>query len=801
MLNYNYQKDNDHFEEQEEESSISLNELINKLFGYWKLFVFSIIIGIAVGVFAYFYTTPKYEAKAMLLLNVEDDGSNALKSLQELVSSYNPRLMYENEVVVMKSNLLCLRTIKSYDYEISYYKPYFFKKKDITFSSPIQVIFDDEKWQLLNTEFILYDVDEVSQTYRLKIKKSSGNIYNYSTHEKKIFTEIKNEIDKFNKYDKKYIFGQWIESPFFRIRIEKKSGVESENEIIFKFNDPYELALKLSSNLKFSPTAKESSGVDITMYSDTPEKTQFLLKKHIEEYQKLGNEIKTENIIKTLNFINAELVKLQDSLRTLETKIQRMRAGNLLINAAEQGRQFFLKLQELDKKDYEHRMIDKFLRYLISSSDVTEYGLSTAPHASGISDPVLLSLINQLNQLKIQRRKLGDLSENNPLIRQLNEQIKSTLQLIRINAENLLKNNEEALKQNTAKIREIESKLAEIPGLELGMLSVERNYKIIENIYNFFLYKKSELEISLNFNKSGILFIDYYSFEPIKKSPKLFSNVTIGGTFFFTISFLFVFLRIISKTTIDEITNFKRFNHLNFIAQIPHSKYSEPNVVISYPQSIVAESLRIIRSKIPFYKNPEEGCITVLVTSFIPGEGKSFVSLNLASLLALGGKKVLLIGGDMRKPKLYEELKVKNDVGLSTFLSGHSTIDEVIRHTFIENLYFLSSGPIPPNPSELLITKKFTELITTVKERFEYIVIDSPPILAVNDANELMNYSDINFMIARKNVTQISFLKNLEYKLIKNQLKNVGVILNDFDALETIYSIGFQPTGYDNGKK
>lgn len=789
-------KDPDLYDESEEESSISLDYFTKKLLGYWKLFLFTTLSGIFIGLIYYLYSTPKFEQKAMLLLNVEDDGSNALKSLQELVSSYNPRLMYENEVVVMKSNNLCLRTIKSFDYEISYFKPSFFRKNDITFSSPIQVIFDEEKPQILNTEFVLYDVNDSDNTFRLKIKKSNGILFNYTTQEKNTFPDIDKAIEKFNDLGKKFIFGQWIQTPFFRFRIEKKSESEINDAIVFKFNDPYELALKLSGNLKFSPTAKESSGVDITIQFDTPEKTQFLLKKHIEEYQKLGKEIKTENITNTLNFINQQLSILQDSLRTIEAKIQRFRSGNLLINSAEQSRHILLKLQELDKKDFELQMIDKFLRYLLTSSEKSDYGISSVPQVSGINDPVLLSLIEQFNKLKIQRRKLGDLSDNNPIARQINEQIKSTFQLIRINAENLLRNNEEMLKQNRNKIREIEGKLAEIPGLEMSMLSVERTYKIMENIYNFFLYKKSELEISLNFNKSGILFIDYYTFEPVKISPKLFINVALGGSFLFTFTFLFVFVKIASKNTIDEVTNFKAFNNINIIAQIPKNNHTEQIVVVSHPQSIVSEAFRIIRSKIPYYKNPDEGCVTVLITSFIPGEGKSFVSLNLASLLASGGKKVLLLGGDLRKPKLYEELKIKNNVGLSTYLSGHSTLAESIRSTFIENLHLLSAGPIPPNPSELLITKKFAELMAAVRERYEYIVIDTPPILAVNDTNELMNYSDVNFIIARKNITRLAFLKNLDYKLKRNQWKNVGVILNDFDTLDLIYGIDTQAIGY-----
>ncbi|GCD79205.1 exopolysaccharide transport family protein [Schleiferia thermophila] len=782
--------------DEEEISSISISEVIKKLLRFWKIFVISAFIGGVIGLFFYLNTTPKYETKAMLLLNVEDDGSSAFKSLQELVRSYNPRLMYENEVVIMKSNKLSLRTIKSYDYHVAYFVPEFIRRRELFGNSPIQVELDINHPQLINTNFIIHEVNLRNKTFKLKIKNPSNLIIDYSTDK---INEIKSDDDvikHFNTRENLFRFDEWIVSPLFKFKVLFKGEEFPFSELYFTFNNPYELAEQLQKSLTFTPTAKESSGLDILIKSNTPEKTIFLLKRHVEEYEAMGKEIKNENIIKTLDFIRQQLNLLQDSLSYIESRIERVKSSQMLLDSKSQGAQLLSKLFELDKKDFELQMADKFLKYLIATSDVSDYGISTVPQASGINDPIILSLTNQLNQLKLQRRKLTDLSDNNPIVKQLNDQIKSTLSLIKSHAENLLKVNSEAISQNKRKIEEIETKLSQIPGLEIGLISIERTYKVIENIYNFFLYKKSEMEISLNFNKSGILFIDYENREPQKKSPIFIVNVVGGsmGTLFLAVA---IFIgRIFTKTTIDEVTNYNIFTYVNFIAQIPHNHYHIPNVVYHQPQSIISESFRIIRSKLKFFKPADQDSTLVVITSFVPGEGKSFCSLNLATLLAMGGKKTLLIGADMRKPKLYDELKLTNDVGLSTLLSGGIEYPSAIRQTFIDNLYLLSAGPVPPNPSELIITEKFNELMTFAKGNFDYIVIDTPPMMAVNDAYEIMNYSDVNLIIARKNVTQQSFLQNLERKIKQNQLRNTTVVLNDFDTTITAYGLGTQLKGY-----
>ena len=784
--------------EQEEIKIIpfSFKEVYNKLKKYWIYFVVFPAIGVTLAIVSYLSTVSKYESKAMILLNVEDDGSNAFKSLQELVSSYNPRLMYENEIVILKSNTLCLRTIESFDYEVSYYSSGLFKKNEITFKSPIKVIFDKSKPQLINADFVIYDINPSTYSFKLNIILKENCAFNYSNLKCNHIASMKKIIDKFVSENKTYNFDQWIESEIFSFKVELKPTDLTLNKVIFQFNNPFQLAYNLSKSLKFSPSAKESSGVDVFIYSNTPEKTDFLLRRHVAEYEKLGRELKNENIIKTLDFINNQIHLLQDSLRILESSIQRIRASNLIIDSKEQGVNLINKLFELDKRNSELKMIERFLESIIQSSDISGSSFNLSPQLSGINDPIINNLIQRYNLLKIQRQKLGNLNDNNPIINQLNNELSSTLLLIKSNAENLLKKNKEEIKLNNLKIGEVESKLSEIPGLEYNILSIERNYKILENIYTFFLYKRSEMEISLNFNKSNILFIDYLNSEPKKISPKLLIYMVIGGLGSFGLTLLIVVSIILLKSTIDELTNLEEFSHLNVLCSIPHNKSKHQNIVNTQPQSIIAESFRIIRSNLKFYKKPEEKCITTLITSFVPGEGKSFCSLNLATILALGGKKVLLIGADMRKPKLFEDLKAKNDIGLSTYLSGHTSLEESIQATSIENLYLISAGPIPPNPSELIITKKFELLMGHSKSLYDYIVIDTPPLLAVNDASEIMNYTDLNIIIVRKNVTQLSFLKNLESKIQKNSIQNAAIVLNDFESSPVGVGIGSQLKGY-----
>ena len=255
--------------------------------------------------------------------------------------------------------------------------------------------------------------------------------------------------------------------------------------------------------------------------------------------------------------------------------------------------------------------------------------------------------------------------------------------------------------------------------------------------------------------------------------------------------------KIQSKEDIDKIST------IPFIGGIGHNKSDNNLIVQDKPKSSIAESFRALRSNLNYFTANQDKKI-FMVSSSISGEGKTFTTLNLATVLAMSGKKTMIIGADMRKPKLYGDFGLNNERGLSNFLSGLSPLEDIIQTTSYSNLFLISGGPVPPNPSELLMTKKMTELIKELSDQFDYIVIDTPPIALVTDAFVLAKYADHSIFLIRQNFTPKTLLKNVEEFYRSGRLKNISVLLNDIYktgpgyGYEYHYGYGY---GYGNKKK
>jgi capsular exopolysaccharide synthesis family protein len=196
-----------------------------------------------------------------------------------------------------------------------------------------------------------------------------------------------------------------------------------------------------------------------------------------------------------------------------------------------------------------------------------------------------------------------------------------------------------------------------------------------------------------------------------------------------------------------------------------------------------------------------DGSKVITITSSVGGEGKSFVTLNLATIIAMQSKRVLMIGLDLRKPKLFDDLDIKNSIGASNYLSGTASLEDVIKHTKVNGLDFISAGPIPPNPAELLSKKNLQDMIDKAKTMYDYVVIDTPPLGVVSDALLIMPYSDINLYIVRQGYSRIEFLKSLNELYEEGKFKNLSIILNDSDFSRT-YGYGYGHNyGYISGNE
>jgi capsular exopolysaccharide synthesis family protein len=259
------------------------------------------------------------------------------------------------------------------------------------------------------------------------------------------------------------------------------------------------------------------------------------------------------------------------------------------------------------------------------------------------------------------------------------------------------------------------------------------------------------------------------------------------------------------RNTISNREEVEKLTKIPIIGVVGHLSTGERLVVATKPKSSIAEAFRSIRANLMFFGLADNHKV-VLITSSVGGEGKSFSTLNLATVLSLQNHKVIIVGMDLRKPQLVQDLGVENIDGVSTLLIGKTTIDKVIQKTNIEGLDIIPSGPVPPNPSELLSKKETIELLDSLRSRYDYIIIDTPPVGIVSDAMMLMNYADINVFILRENYSKKDYIKTINEHYAQGKVKNLCILLNDAGASHRYgygygYSYGYYGYGYYDDEK
>ena len=348
------------------------------------------------------------------------------------------------------------------------------------------------------------------------------------------------------------------------------------------------------------------------------------------------------------------------------------------------------------------------------------------------------------------------------------------------------------------KINQLEGNIKKLPEEKQEYLRIVRKYDLSDNIYNAFLEKRNEAEIVKAANLSDIHFID-----PAKDTgggligPNTSVNYVLATFLGLLIPLLIVFVLFFLENSILNTEDISKLTTIPLIGVVG-VKHSNSNLsVFEKPKSALSESFRAIRSSLQFlYKKYEiSGSKTLMLTSSISGEGKTFCSLNLATVFAMSEKKTVIVGLDLRKPKIFEDFNIKNDIGVVNYLIGQKTIDEVIQKTHIPHLDVITSGPIPPNPSEIIIGASMKEFMRLLKTRYDYIILDTPPVGLVSDAIELAEYADLTLYIMRQNYTKKDMITLLNNRLKRGELENISVIFNGFEN-KAKYGTGY---GYSYG--
>jgi len=803
----------------QQEQTVDYKALLFKFYHHWPLFAGAVVMTLVFAFFFNKYAKPEYELKTTVL--IKDKSENKLDA-QDLLGMglMNSMQNIQNEIGILSSYNLIYRAVRKTGGEVAYYstdkfrfgeffsgnpigvlKRYyngnpFSPTVELYKESPFRVIMDTTHRQPVGMKFSVTLLSPYK--FRIEAEDEEVSLYDYSL--KQPVPGIKGTIAMGGIY----AYGQEIQSKDFKFRIVPDAHFTDPDvfgkSYYFIFCD-YETLVNQFRSFTIEPIKKEASIVEIKLKGPNPSRQSDFLNSLTSEYLNRGLENKNVVATRTIDFIDNELEGISDSLGLSEKALMTFRTSKEIMNLDDESRQVFDKMMQL--QDEKAVLLIK-TNYLLNMKEYIERNQKldelVVPSSMGIDNQVLNTLTLQLTQLYMKRSENAQFSkEKNPSLISIDNQIAATKSALYENVNSAINSNELAMKEIKGRVAEINARINNLPETQRVLFGIERKFKLIDATYTYLLQKRSEAQITRAANLSDNEVIDEARTTGLAPVfPKKSLNYMIALILGFVLPILYILGReyfnsaIISREDVEKITD------LPVIGQVIHNSKPGNMVVINSPKSTGAEAFRTVRTNINYLLQGKERQ-TILVTSDMVGAGKTFVSINLASVFALFGKKTLLMGFDLRKPKIYEDFELNNKEGITSYLVGKSNMEAIIQHSNVANLDIIMAGPIPPNPSELIASEKCAKMFTKLKDIYEYIIIDTPPVGLVTDALLLMKHADANLFLVRQGETHKKIFASVIGDLEKREIPHLAILINDIKLDKGSYGYGYN-YGYGYGK-
>ena len=763
----------DSFDEDEKPvEPFDFKKIFYLLIRQWKWFLLFGILGFTA---AYAYnklTKPRYTVNASILVPEKSNGMD-MKSIFEGVLDQKSNNIY-NQIEIIKSYYPINQTLINLRWQTSWYK------KDLLI------------WRgIYNQE--PFDVREDPNFINLKgipvfITPTSGDSYDISVDGEVKLNGVKTGV----KFDGKGTFGQPFVNSHFNFTLLKKANYTDaqEGHYRFVFNDLNETTLAYQKKLQITLKVKNSDLIQCAIQGEEPARDGAFLNELIKVYIENKIDLQNEAQKRSLEFINGQLSGISDSLNVAGTKFTAFRSANKIIDIGKQGTLVMDNLKEIESERAKSQMqLDYFNNlhnYLVNPGNGKQLA---SPSVVGIEDASLNMLVLKMGELYSRRQLISfSAKENNPTLVLIDKEMAQTRNLINENLRNLIDNATKSV--NSLKDRQtmIGSELNKLPEKEQQMITIQRQFDLTNEIYTFLLKKRAETNIALASSISDVQIIDIA--RPGDSLPMGLPGRTIlviGFILGIALPLGTILLMNLLDDRIRSQEDIENNTTIPILGNILHDQSGSLVTVSEHPKSIIAESFRALRTNLQFMLT-EPGNKVISVQSISPGEGKSFISLNLATILAMNNKKVLVIGADMRKPKLHNVFNLGNEHGLSTYLIGYDTIEQSIFPTKIKNLSLMPSGPIPPNPAEILGKQEMKTLIEKVRESFDYIIIDNAPVSLVTDGIIMSQLSDLNVFILRYGVSHKHQLGMINNYADKQMISHMAIVVNGIKSNAFGYS-------------
>lgn len=732
----------------------NVRSVMSRYIYHWPMFL--ICMALAVGV-AYFYSQsikPAYLVTAKIAIKDEKSQASSEKdaALQQLNMSSQPKLV-ESEVEIIRSRPIISKLVSDLELWVSYIENEGIKKVDLFDASPIH--------------FTLLKPSRIRANTNYEIKILSAQQFSFTDADGKTTTAN---------------FGTPISSPLgsWKLDIKKNPGQWIGREINLGLRDPEEVTSEYQDRIN-TVINKSAPIVDLKLEDEVPLRGEMVLNRLIEDYQKFNINEKNKETESTLRFIDKRLALLTGELTSAEKDVEGYKSSIGLTDISSKSEYYLQNVQlndtRMNEVNVQLDVINEMEKFANSRN------AESVPATIGIADPGLVTLAGELSKLKLQKDRLLAITPvGNPIFTALDEQIRSTKQALNQNIQGIKSSLLSTRRQLDKINNKFEGSIKSIPGQERQYVSIKRQQGTKETLYLYLLQKREEVAMSYASTLTDVHTVESAFSQPVpSKRPFIYTFAFLAGLI---LPAGFIFGRQAFRNKVLTTKEIEKATSVQVISEIVNEQGVVPIVIAnSRNSSPIGEQFRALRTSLSQINNNQEKGKVILFTSSISGEGKSFVASNIAVSLALSGRKTVILELDLRKPKLTGIFKLdKSGPGLGDLLNGNATKEQVIQQTTQNaNLYAMRAGGIVDNPSELLESQQMIDLIEQLRNEYDNILIDSPPLRLVTDAMILAPLSDMTMYLIRQGYTgkeELDFIKQLEDD---NTLPNLKLIFNGLD--------------------
>ncbi len=766
------------------DSLAEVKKFLGKIWRKWYWIAASLLLALTVAYLVNRYETPIYVISGSIITQKFDDNSSSMLPT-EISGDYffRNRIEVFQEIPLLKSQDKIDATLQRLDFAVEYFaegrvKGRIFGQRNESYPSSFYRVVVDSTSRTIpyNIEIEILVVDR--QTYKLTTEDEGWS-----------------EVIKGT-----YQYGEVYNQNGFVFAIYLNNGNPSRNQDVrnlFIIKNRNQLVNEYRSRLNISWAQKGSAILNVNMRSTIPEKDMDFIKNYFDVVIIKGLEEKNAYATNSINFINEQLAQISDSLIEFQSSIDNYKLANREL--ANGNTYIFSKLNEMDQQKAQLILTNRYLNYLSNYIKQQREEEVFAPNVIGLEAPLLEEMVNKYMQIKMGNKiDKNEKNDQNPLVNRSHEKIARLEDNMFENIENMQEANQEAIQEINQKIDFYYSSIRDFQDEYRELAQLQRMFALNEGIYNMLLERKTEASIAKASTTSDYQVVNRPGYSSIPIHPNQKKNYMIAVLLGLGIPVGLIYLQDMLNNKIITKDDLIKNTSIPMIGNIGHSSMPSQLVVKERPRSQVSESFRSVRANLKYFIGDGKRSQKVyLITSSISGEGKTFCSINLALTFANTGKKTLLLGADMRKPTLSDYLNLRDSKGLSNYLAGfNDDVNELILNPITENFYVLMGGDIPPNPAELLASEKMVHLMDQLREEFDHIIIDTPPIGLVSDAMELVKLSDLNFLVVRQSKTLKSALHNMSEMYNDGKVKNMVIVFNDINFNKYAYGYGY---GYGYG--